>query len=64
MYILREDALGVAKHSDDKVEGIRNLPGINIADLEEELKFTRQFIVEHDLMYALGSAWERKKGRG
>ena len=64
MYILREDALAVVKYSDDKVESIRNLPGINIADFEEELKFTRQFIVEHGLMYALGSAWERKKGRG
>lgn len=32
-----------------------------IIELKDELDFTRRFIIQQDLMYALGSAWDQHK---
>ena len=50
----------VTMYQDEVVPGMRK----TIEDLEEEARFTRQFIHEHGLEFALASAWERRKKDG
>lgn len=63
--ILRDDALAVVKYAKDKVEGIRNLPAVDngeIDRLKKEIEFTRKFVFEHGLHFALASAWAKECG--